>query len=53
LNLIAKLRQSLRFDTLNIAISYGIRPIASDIFIIDKFGHKFTTSIFGAIAGDC
>jgi hypothetical protein len=34
----------LRFDTLNIALSYGIRPIASGIFIIDKFGHKFTTS---------
>jgi hypothetical protein len=34
----------LKFDTLNIAISYGICPIASGIFIIDKFGYKFTTS---------
>jgi hypothetical protein len=34
----------LRFDTLNIALSYRIRSIASDIFIIDNFGHKNTTS---------
>jgi hypothetical protein len=44
LNLLTKPLQSLRFDTLNIALSYGIRPIVSGIFIIDKFGHKFTTS---------
>ena len=29
--------QSLRVDTLNIALSYGIRPIASGSFIIDIF----------------
>jgi hypothetical protein len=49
----SKTLQSLRFDTLNIALSYEIRPIASGIFIIDKFGHNFTTSIFGAVVGDC
>jgi hypothetical protein len=30
----------LRFNTLNIAISYGIRSITSEIFIIDKFGYE-------------
>jgi hypothetical protein len=34
----------LRFDTLSIALSYGIRPIASGNFIIDIFGHEITTS---------
>jgi hypothetical protein len=40
--------QSLRFDTLNIALSYGIRSIASGIFIIDNFGHEIITSELGA-----
>ena len=34
--------QSLRFDTLYIALSYGIRSIASGNFIIDNFGHKIS-----------
>ena len=34
----------MRFDTLNIALSYGIRSIASGNFIIDIFGHGNTTS---------
>ena len=45
-NLITKPPQSLRFDTLYIALSYGIHPIASGNFIIDIFSHKNTTSIF-------
>jgi hypothetical protein len=40
----------LRFDTLNIALSYGIRSIASGIFIIDNFGHEITTSFRSIIA---
>ena len=41
--------QSLRFDTLNIALFYGIRPIASGSFIIDIFldtkrPHQLTTN---------
>jgi hypothetical protein len=44
-NLITKPLQSLRFDTLNIALSYKIRYIASGIFIIDNFGHEITTSV--------
>jgi hypothetical protein len=37
--------QSLRFDTLNIALSYKIRSIASGLFLLlINFGRKITTS---------
>jgi hypothetical protein len=36
-NLVMKPLQFLRLDILNIALSYGIRPIASGSFIIDNF----------------
>jgi hypothetical protein len=55
LNLITKPPQSLRFDTFNIALSYGIHSIASGILLliilVTKLPHQFLAPLSGTVNG--
>jgi len=52
--LIAIPLQSLRFDTLSIALSYKDSFYCEWlILLLIYFGKQKTASIFGAVAGDC
>ena len=44
--------QSLRFDIVNIALSYIIHTITSGILLLIYFGKLKITSVFHAVAGD-